>query len=568
MLANEHATTLLRNRFAKPEQEIDEKYTEELLIEKLDRFLSSIESRLDSFEQYFKLSKDDVDEIVDSDETSGQIKSRRSSSASLNSLRSFSVNNLNMIYQRLGFIKASVLKSSVTNLEYLYKTLDDQYNHIFNSSSTPEVEDETSMNSREMLSVKIITTIQYFDEKLLQVDNLIQDRTMQGTADYKAPTFKHLRFYNFNKALKNAENSYLHYYELPLSWRENRYIIYGYRFSMSHFSMFKSIFKFDHNESMNIWTHLVGFLVLCYLSLWHFPGTEVFKQNTLPNNATIYTFLCAAIGCLGSSVVWHTYSCFAKLPTRSNCACVDYTGITILITASVISFTYCSLYSYPTLLRVYMVLSSSSGLLGFIFNWSPYFDRPECKSVRIGFYVGLAFLGVTSLICQVFYEGFVSSLKFSFPLLYKSFIWYCIGVIFYGGLFPERWRYDVIINEDETCNHSHTSKDIFEGNPENSGKEEIEEIEREFGHELELYYFKDGEHEEMKEQDKEEQKYKEIIDKHFPLQPMKTPYHKDFFSLWWVDYFLSSHSIWHICVVFGVVGHYFTILEMFEKIVK
>lgn len=562
-------TTLLRNRFDKSIPDQNEKTTEELLIEKLDKFLSSIESRLDSFEQYFKVSKGDIDEDLSVPEESD--KSRRNSNASLSSIRSFSVNNLNMIYQRLGFIKDSVLKSSFTNLENLYNTLDDQYNYLFNSS-TPIDDEKIGSNSKEMLSVKIITTIQYFDEKLLQVDNLIQDRTIQGTADYKAPTFKHLGFYNFNRALKAAENKYLHYYQLPLRWRENRYIVYGYRYSMKHLNMLKSVFKLNHNESMNIWTHLIGFLLFLYICFWHYPGTETFQRNSFQDNAAMYTFLAAAVGCLGCSVIFHTYTSFANIATKSNCACVDYTGITVLITASIMSAEYCSLYHYPSLLRIYMIFSSICGLTGFTFNWSPYFDKPECRSLRIGFYVGLAFLGFTTIICQIFYEGFVSSMKFFFPMVYKSLIWYAIGVIFYGSLFPERWRYDVVIIEDDTCNHAHNSSDILKGNPENSGNEELEQIENDIKQEAEQYnhYCDEDDCKSIDDEkdlvEEEENKYRDIIDKHFPLEPIKTPYNKDFFSLWWVDYCFSSHNIWHICVVLGVIGHYYTIIEMFDKI--
>lgn len=568
MASSETGTIALRNRFNHQNPIPNDKSTEELLIEKLDRFLSSIESRLDSFEEYFKVSKGEISEGLCSGEESS--KFRRNSDASLSSLKSFSVNNLNMIYQRLGFIKDSVLKSSFTNLENLYNILDDQYNYLFNSATVP-IENEDIRLNKEVLSKKIITTIQYFDEKLLHVDNLIQERTFQGTSDYMAPSFKHLGFYNFNKALKIAQNRYLHYYELPLRWRENRYIVYGYRYSMKHMSVLKSIFKFNHNESMNIWTHLLGFLIFLYISFFHYPGTETFKRNSLADNAIMYGFLIAALGCLGSSSIYHAYTCFANISTRANCACVDYTGITVLITASVISAEYCSLYNYPALLKFYVTFSSLCGLAGFAFNWSPYFDKPECRSMRIGFYVGLAFLGVTTIICSIFYEGFVYTTKFFFPLFYKSLVWYAIGVVFYGSLLPERWRYDVIINEDETCHHAHDSTDILKGNPENSGNEELEQIKHDFKQEVtHTRDHTDGFEtiEDGKENfEAEEYKYKEIIDKHFPTEPIKTNYHGDFFSLWWVDYCFSSHSIWHICVVLGIIGHYYTILEMFEKIV-
>lgn len=550
--------TELRNRLHRQEEPSPVLSTEELLIEKLDIFLSSIELRLDLFEQYFKIN--DIDQKLLRNAAENGSRSRSSSSASLLLLRLFSASNINMVHQRLCLIKDLVLKSSYTNLDYLYKTLDDQYNYLFNLATPPDPSDGFHEDTKEVLSRKIITTIQYFDEKLVQIDTLIKSHSPLASLPLPEQSkYDHFRFYNFNKALKTAQDRHLHYYELPLNWRENRFIIHGYRFSLEHKDMLKSIFHFNHNETMNIWTHMVGFFIMAYIALVHFPSTDTFHKNSFTDNLVMYVFLVAGLKCLASSVVWHTYSCFANYPVRARCACVDYTGITVLITASVISTEYCLLYHMPRLLATYITFSSLCGFTGFAFNWSPYFDRPECRSLRIGFFVGLALLGATTFFTMCVYDGCWRTIRFFFPIVYKSFVWYWIGVVFYGGLIPERWRYDVVINDDSTCNHGHSPSAVFSGNVENSGRDELEEIEKE----IEDLSFEDQEASKNESQD---DMYPQILSKHFPAQPDTTRYHRDFFSLWWVDYYFSSHSIWHICVVLGVLGHYSTVLAMFEQI--
>lgn len=571
-LVNMSETYTLRNRrsdgvSSSQERQEVAKPTEEVLVEKLDRFLSSIESRLDTFEQYFRLRASD-DDNYEFPEKSSTL--RRNSSASLNSLRSFTLPNLSTVHQRLSLIKASVLKSSITNLEHLYNTLDDQYTYLFSSPASepgsPATETTQLSQSKEILSRKIITTIQYFDEKLSQVDNLIQEKTPQATTDYHAPSFQHFRFYNFNKALQKAEKEYLHYYDIPLSWRENRYIIYGYRFSLSHKTMLKSVFQFNHNESMNIWTHLIGALIVIFLGAVHLPSTELSQINSYRDNVVVYMFLAAAFGCLACSTIWHTYSCFAKLPVRSSCASVDYTGITILISASVISSEYCSLYHFPKLQKIVMTFTILCGLGGLTLNWSSYFDRPECRPLRIGFFVGLAFVGLTTFVAMCFNEGVMVSLKFFLPLVLKSCTAYLAGVVFYGGLIPERWRYDVIINEDGPCHHNHTARDVLTDNIEHSGEEEFQQLETELHEQEDSTNDESNDNLGIKEDPTQSKEYREIIDKHFPDEPTKTVYHKDFWSLYWVDYFFSSHSIWHIFVLLGILGHYFSLLGMFETL--
>ncbi|GEQ71906.1 hypothetical protein JCM33374_g5592 [Metschnikowia sp. JCM 33374] len=626
---------------------------EEILIEKLDAFLSSIEHRLDRFDQYFKLSGDGILEDEGTPElqpsTDNSPQARRSSSASLSSLKSFSMYNLNKVYEQLSMVKDQVLKTSVLNLEYLYKTLDDKYNYLFNQDGDEHPEStqpsymESLTSNREILTNKIITNLTYFEQKLSHIDALIKSKTPQATANYDEDAkFNRYRFFNFNRALKAAQKGYLHYYQLPLSWRENRYIIHGYRFNLSHREMWKSMFHFNHNESANIWTHVLGALTICYLGLVHFPSTDVYANNSRMGNTMMFIFILAALECLVSSVLWHTYSCFAQLKIRNRFACVDYTGITVLITCSVIAVEYCSLYNYTKLFYSFMAVSIASGLAGFLFNWSPYFDRPDCRPFRIGFFVSLAFLGATTFLCKWYYEGIVTAFYFYSPLVYKSFIWYWAGVVFYGGLIPERWRYDIIINEDDICGHEHNASDVLTGNIEHSGEEELQEVQASMASACSKHGHphQDGEAEhpaspqspasdsvtgtpegkdpytgstreicepqlctggvtshdaassaaigevkhceEIRQSDKsgkgvtctcvpaalddETMQKNDILRRHFPESPIQTPYHKDFLSLWWVDYILHSHNIWHVFVVLGVVGHYFCLLGMYGEI--
>lgn len=465
-----------------------------------------------------------------------------------------------------------MLKSSVTNLEHLYRTLDDQYIYLFSLSAaepdSPAAEATQLAQSKELLSRKIITTLHYFDEKLSQIDNMIQDRTPQATTDYMAPSFQHLRFYNFNKALQKAEREYLHYYDIPLSWRENRYIIHGYRFSLSHVTMIKSVFQFNHNEAMNIWTHLLGGLIVLALGLIHLPNTELFQVTTQRDNLVVYLFLAASFGCLACSTVWHTYSCIANLPVRARCASVDYTGITILISSSVITAEYCSLYHYPNLQKTIMAFTVLCGLGGLTLNWSSYFDRPESRPLRIGFFLGLAFVGISTFLAMCYNEGVMVSSKFFLPLFLKSLTAYLAGVVFYGGLIPERWRSDIVINEDGPCHHQHNARDVLAGDIEHSGEEELQQMESELHEQEEEFRDRDEDISELDDGNDfaHSKQYREIIDKHFPDQPTKTPYHRHFWSLYWVDYCFSSHSIWHIFVLLGILGHYFSLLEMLAKI--
>lgn len=573
-------TTNLRNRHPKgTRKESDDSgcSTEGLLIARLDVFLARIEHRLEQFEKFFQLVGSGVNERpVDGDDKEVvQNPSRRGSIVSVPSLKDISMSHMNQIYEQLRSVKDHVLKMSVTNLEYLCKTLDEKYNDLFNvDGDSLMIFDQYP--SKEVLSRKIIDTIQFFEQKLADIDQYIKSKTPAATENYDQDSkFNRFRFFNFNKALITADEKYLHYYQLPLGWRENRYIIHGYRFTLKHKDMIRSMFYFNHNETANIWTHIIGTLCMLYLGFIHFPSTDVYEKNSWKDNLVIGVFLAAAIDCLMSSVLWHTYSCFARIKIRNRFACVDYTGITVLITCSVISAEYCALYDHPKVLTGFLSLSVLAGAGGFFFNWSPHFDKPLCRPLRIVFFVCLALLGATTFLCKWKYEGFVKALYFYLPLTYNSFVWYWAGVVFYGGLIPERWRYDIIINEDATCRHMHSTTDILTGQVEDCGEEEMEEMKQEMKEveselEVEGWSSSHGSNaasvHKIKGFADDEEKYKDILAKHFPPDPVKTPYHRDLMSLWWVDYIMSSHNIWHVCVVLGVMGHYFSVLGMFRSV--
>lgn len=534
--------------------------TEEALIDRLDAFLSRIEHRLELFDQYFK-------------ERSTKQGRRRWLESWLESVP-FSAMTLTKMYDQLVAVKDLVLRTSVLNMEYLYKALDDRYELLFGSEQagpadgsetaidTPETADKSESDDfgllGDSLTEKILTTLTFFEQKLGQLDRHIQTRTSGIAGDGATDTYSQLRFFNFNRALKAAQDSYIHYYQLPLSWRENRYIIYGYRFQLLHRQMLKLMFHFNHNESGNIWTHMGGLLAVAYLAFVHFPGTPVFAANAPAANAIVYVFLAAAATCLALLVLWHTYLCFARLHVRNRFACIDYTGITVLITCLVVAAEYASLSSHPRLLMLFMACLVVFGCGGFLFNWLSYFDKPECRPLRIGFFVLLALLGSTTFLCKWYYDGFAALVSFFVPLVYKSFAWYGLGVVFYGGLIPERWRYDIVVNLDASCLHSHNAVDVITGNIEHAGKEELEELAGKMGPDARLRATDAGPDSDT------DPAIDPVLARHFPAQPTRTPYHKDFFSLWWVDYICLSHNIWHICVVLGVVGHYFCILGMFE----
>lgn len=454
----------------------DQSSLEELLLAKVDNFLQNLESRLNLMESYFK----------DSQHSAKQ------------KLSNSSATSIEVFHGTLTSIKQKVNKS--TNLEALYNILEENYGQLLPYSA--------DFNS------KLLMGIQFLEFKITQLDKLINNPHLDHGNSLRQLKF---RFHNHENAIIEGSKRLLHYYELPFPWRENKYIVYGYRFNHRYFNAAKSVCQ-GHNETANIWSHILGGFLIFYLWFVHYPSTDVYQKNSMQDNLVMYAFFIAALKCLFSSVIWHTFNAVSSFNARAKFACMDYTGITVLITASIISTEHAALYYHPLWKNSFMAISLVAGVFGLCFTWSPYFDKPESRNLRISFFISLAVLGISAFFFLGFWNGFVHALKFYSPL-WKSFAFYLSGIVFYGSFIPERWRSDVLIDDfdinDEILNELQNEDDLRA---------------------------------------------------HFKEVPHRIDRHGRFWSLWWVDYVLSSHNLWHLFVLGGILGHYWGALEMFRNI--
>lgn len=436
-------------------------------------------------------------------------------------------------------IKTAKLKIDPTTLHYTPKL---SYND-FNDSSSSLYSDSNTLvysggSASSMVgSTALSSTLTFQDDdqppfltnKGVSINENFTHIESPTVIERDIKTF--IKNFNHSAAYQLGESTHLHYYQLPFPWRENRYIIHGYRFYNSHKKSFLSIFNWYgwHNETSNIWTHLLGGLYLLYLGIFDFPNSDVWKSETVPRPAKIivYIFLFAAVKCMFASVFWHTFNGTSFLRLRSKFACVDYSGITLLITASILTSEFVTMYDYKWSLISYLSISTFLGIFGIFMNWSPKFDRPEARPLRIKFFILLATMGGLSFIQLIFLRSWEYASWLMTPVTNKSIIWYLVGVFFYGSFIPERFRTDILVDE---CIPT----------------------EEQLSTDLNIVT-----------------KHKHI---HFRVTPTKHPkvtscqcHSKSFKSLWWVDYFGCSHTFWHFFVVLGVVGHYNAIMEMISK---
>lgn len=355
----------------------DSENFEDVVLHKVDTFLYQLEQKLDELEEFGLAKLEHIDDSV------------------------------HHAYQVLRQVRDEAIGEGWRKAESVLKVLEAHY---------PTVMDETCF-----VSSKVFNGIVSLEEKLSHVE-----------ATYKSVSKQALE-----QALLKAKDRLLDFSDIPAPWRENPNIQRGYRFTESYIDCAVGVWKV-HNETCNIWTHLLGFGLVGWLVLYHLPAIEWWPHASAMDKFTVVVYMAAAMNAMICSATWHAFSCLCTRQVKQRFACVDYSGITILIAATIVTCEYASLYCQTTIRNSFMAITGLCGIGGAVFTWAPSFDKRESRGKRIAFFVSFAVAGVSSFFTAAWFHGFWKTLFFHTPIL-QSLLMYIAGVTIYGLEIPEKW---------------------------------------------------------------------------------------------------------------------------------
>jgi hypothetical protein len=135
------------------------------------------------------------------------------------------------------------------------------------------------------------------------------------------------------------------------------FIDYGYRDTKSFRDTFFTLFSF-HNETMNIWSHLIGFF--CVLVAGYHVAAEMMSTKDLHifEMIAFETFIVCAALCLLLSAVYHWFGCISE--AYHNCLLrVDITGVGLLVAGSYFPAVYYGMENFfiAYLVKIYLVVN-------------------------------------------------------------------------------------------------------------------------------------------------------------------------------------------------------------------
>ncbi|KAI8973888.1 hemolysin-III related-domain-containing protein [Pilobolus umbonatus] len=313
--------------------------------------------------------------------------------------------------------------------------------HIMTELSKKYHELEHYSATEDMLD----NTIDTFMLKMEEMDGKISDvlnsaEKMYGMIEDKLSQVAGAATEHIDKikwAVSFGTKRLLMYDELPTPWQSNQYIRSGYRFLNTAADCWYSLF-YVHNETGNIWTHLLGFIFLFSLGIYELFFSELMTSVPVKDRMVFLIFFLAACKCLMCSTVWHTLSGINDLKVYRQVACLDYVGISVLICASVILCQYYGFYCSDIIRNTYITATATLAIIGVSMPFQAWFDTHEYRWLRIGFFIALASSSAILIIHLSIVRGAAETFSWLTPIM-KSVGCYLAGVIIYGNHFPEKF---------------------------------------------------------------------------------------------------------------------------------
>eukprot|EP00730_Choanoeca_flexa_P015478 TRINITY_DN7114_c0_g1_i2.p1 TRINITY_DN7114_c0_g1~~TRINITY_DN7114_c0_g1_i2.p1 ORF type:complete len:294 (+),score=47.30 TRINITY_DN7114_c0_g1_i2:85-966(+) len=230
------------------------------------------------------------------------------------------------------------------------------------------------------------------------------------------------------------------YDELPPHLKGNPYIVTGYRAYLDHRSCLKTICSL-HNEYVNTWTHLVGF-VWAFVTFWsdqtiRFPAHEAAGGDTM-DRIMFAAYLLGVQACMLSSGCFHLFLPQSEVIYKRWLA-LDLLGITLGIVSGYFPGVYFGFYCLPTFRTIYAAMTAVIFVFNIAVQCHPKFLSPHWALRRVLLFSLTLGFGLVPLShwASINYDN-QDEISLFVPKVMGCYLFMAIGVSFYLSYWPER----------------------------------------------------------------------------------------------------------------------------------
>ncbi|KAI8794124.1 progestin and adipoQ receptor family member 3-like [Biomphalaria glabrata] len=238
--------------------------------------------------------------------------------------------------------------------------------------------------------------------------------------------------------LDGQELVLLKYHEVPEFLRGNPYVVHGYR-SLLPFNMCMKSLLFWTNETMNIWTHFMGFFVFLLLVLYDNIIALPSMNGSLSDHIILTIGLSCFMFCMLCSTGFHIFCCHSERASRRWLA-FDMTGVTFGIIGCYLPAVHYAFYCLSIWRDLYMISITVLSACILIFNLHPHFFSHKWFYTRMALYVGLTAYGIIPTVHWIYLNGGISShiVQMFIPKVTMMYMLGSLAFSFYITKFPER----------------------------------------------------------------------------------------------------------------------------------
>ena len=246
--------------------------------------------------------------------------------------------------------------------------------------------------------------------------------------------------------------------------QSNPFIRSGYRGRLNLPSCLLSTLSF-HNETINIWTHLLGFiffLVLLVRDVVVLPSLTSVAEITLADLLVLVGMLVCYQACMILSSLFHTFTCHSKTVSE-RCLSLDLIGITLALLATYLSGIYFAFGCHAWWRDFYLYTVGGIFALAAGAQLHPRFSQENYAPFRIGLFVLWAAYGIIPTLHWVWLhsggnDGANSPIvSLMLPRIAVMYALCGIGFLFYITKLPERAVPGLV----DIIGHSHQWWHIF-----------------------------------------------------------------------------------------------------------
>ncbi|CAH2350068.1 ADIPOR-like receptor Izh1p [[Candida] railenensis] len=246
-----------------------------------------------------------------------------------------------------------------------------------------------------------------------------------------------------DQTIKKTTTTLSFYHELDHWQKDNHYILSGYVKETNSYKKCLASLTYIHNETVNIYTHLLPCSLVLAAVLYYIEYyLPIYPTYIGWEKFNFAQFAIAVTVCFGASASFHTIKSHSQKICKFGNQ-LDYFGIIILITCSLISIVLFAFYDDSFYWKqIFITTFLTLGTICTVLTLDPRFATPEYRPLRSLMFIIFGLSGLFPVVVAINKYGYhVAVTRSNAHWLVAEGGFYITGAVLYAMRVPERFDF-------------------------------------------------------------------------------------------------------------------------------